>query len=181
MTERPSFVGRVRQQATWRVDQWRTHLPLAPGIGPGTLVLMPGEAHERLLTPSEAAAMLGIKFRTLSAWAAAGRAPCAARTPGGHRRFSLADVEAMRVQLGRPSAEPQPPKARPVSDLPSRRLLTSTEVAAALDVADRTVRRWADTGVLPPAVRTPGGHGRWRRSDVERLAVEHGLWPARTG
>ncbi len=47
-------------------------------------------------------------------------------------------------------------------------LVTSGEAATLLGVADKTVRRWANSGHLP-VVRTPGGHRRFRRSDVENL------------
>lgn len=47
----------------------------------------------------------------------------------------------------------------------SDRLLTPGEVAAAFRVGPRTVARWARSGRLP-AVRTLGGHRRFRRGDV---------------
>lgn len=45
-------------------------------------------------------------------------------------------------------------------------LLTPGEVAELLRVDARTVTRWAKTGKLPAAVRTPGGHRRYRRGDL---------------
>ena len=39
-----------------------------------------------------------------------------------------------------------------------------------LGVTDQTLRRWVDLGHLA-AVRTPGGHRRYRRSDVEALTA----------
>jgi excisionase family DNA binding protein len=42
------------------------------------------------------------------------------------------------------------------------------EVAAILGVDEKSVRSWADAGQLP-CWRTPGGHRRFRRSDVEAL------------
>ena len=47
-------------------------------------------------------------------------------------------------------------------------LLTTTEAAAVLQVSANTVRDWADSGALA-GVRTPGGHRRFRRSDVDAL------------
>ncbi|GLY88611.1 helix-turn-helix domain-containing protein [Actinoallomurus iriomotensis] len=44
--------------------------------------------------------------------------------------------------------------------------LTPREVAEILGVSAATVGRWARTGMLEPAVRTPGGHRRYRRVDV---------------
>src|SRR5690606_31670665 len=45
------------------------------------------------LTLSEASTLLGIHHTTLRAWADRGEIP-AFRTPGGHRRFRLADLRA---------------------------------------------------------------------------------------
>jgi excisionase family DNA binding protein len=46
-------------------------------------------------------------------------------------------------------------------------LLTPAEVAAAFRVNAKTVRKWALQGKLP-AVRTPGGHRRYRAADIEK-------------
>jgi excisionase family DNA binding protein len=48
-------------------------------------------------------------------------------------------------------------------------LLTPREVAALLGVRTTTIARWARDGLLKPAVRTPGGHRRYRRGDVVAL------------
>jgi excisionase family DNA binding protein len=50
-------------------------------------------------------------------------------------------------------------------------LLPLSAVAAALGVSASTARRLADQGVLP-GTRTEGGHRRFRRNDVQRLARE---------
>lgn len=50
-------------------------------------------AHKQWLTLREAANMLGVHPATLRTWADAGIVP-SFRTPGGHRRFALEDVEA---------------------------------------------------------------------------------------
>ena len=42
---------------------------------------------------SKAATMLGVHSMTLRRWSDSGKFPCY-RTPGGHRRFSLSDIEA---------------------------------------------------------------------------------------
>ncbi len=47
-------------------------------------------------------------------------------------------------------------------------LLLRDEVARMFGVSPKTVSRWAHAGRLP-AVRTPGGHRRYRRADVEAL------------
>ena len=48
------------------------------------------------------------------------------------------------------------------------RLMTPSEVASLFGVDPRTVTRWATAGRLTP-VRTPGGHRRYRRSEVMGL------------
>jgi excisionase family DNA binding protein len=48
------------------------------------------------------------------------------------------------------------------------RLLTPAEVAAVFRVNPKTVSRWAKTGRIA-AVRTPGGHRRYRQADVVAL------------
>lgn len=47
--------------------------------------------------------------------------------------------------------------------------LTTHELARILHVSAATVRRWADSGLLP-AVRTAGGHRRFSRDVAERIA-----------
>jgi excisionase family DNA binding protein len=55
------------------------------------------------------------------------------------------------------------------------RLLSPAQVAPLFGVASRTLTRWARLGKLT-AVRTVGGHRRFRESEVWRLLnqVEHG-------
>lgn len=55
-------------------------------------------------------------------------------------------------------------------------LLSLSTVAGALGVSPSTVRRLADQGVLP-GTRTEGGHRRFRRADVQRIARERGRAP----
>lgn len=54
-------------------------------------------------------------------------------------------------------------------------LITPREVAEMLGVRAATVGLWARVGALKPAVRTPGGHRRYRRADV--LAFRDGREP----
>lgn len=44
--------------------------------------------------------------------------------------------------------------------------LTTGEVAAIFGVTTTTVKRWADGGHLPH-FRTPGGHFRFKRADID--------------
>lgn len=48
------------------------------------------------------------------------------------------------------------------------RLLTPGEVAALFRVDPKTVTRWASTGRIG-SIRTPGGHRRFRESEVRTL------------
>lgn len=52
----------------------------------------------------------------------------------------------------------------------SEALLTPREVAAMFGVNVKTVTSWAKTGRLT-AVRTLGGHRRYRAAEVRRLAI----------
>lgn len=48
------------------------------------------------------------------------------------------------------------------------RLLTRAEVAAMFSVRPYTVSRWAKRGLIA-SIRTPGGHRRFRESEVRAL------------
>lgn len=50
----------------------------------------------------------------------------------------------------------------------SERLLTPAEVASLFRVDPKTVARWAADGKIP-AIRTLGGHRRFREADVRAL------------
>ena len=52
----------------------------------------------------------------------------------------------------------------------SQVLMTPAEVAALFRVDPKTVTRWADAGKLT-AVRTLGGHRRYRQDEVQNLVV----------
>lgn len=60
--------------------------------------------------------------------------------------------------------------SRPDELLGGDRLLTPGEVARLFRVDPKTVTRWGAAGRLP-SVRTPGGHRRFRESEV-RLLLE---------
>jgi excisionase family DNA binding protein len=53
----------------------------------------------------------------------------------------------------------------------AERLLTPGEVAALFRVDPKTVTRWAASGRIR-SIRTPGGHRRFRQSEVNRLLRE---------
>jgi excisionase family DNA binding protein len=46
--------------------------------------------------------------------------------------------------------------------------LTLGQAASYLGVAQSTIRKWTDQGTLP-AIKTPGGHRRYRRTDLENF------------
>lgn len=49
------------------------------------------------------------------------------------------------------------------------RYITTGAAAAEIGVASTTLQRWANAGLVTPALRTPGGHFRW---DLNRLKAE---------
>jgi excisionase family DNA binding protein len=56
----------------------------------------------------------------------------------------------------------------------SQVLMTPAEVAALFRVDPKTVTRWAEAGKMT-AVRTLGGHRRYRREEVQNLLVSSSL------
>lgn len=57
----------------------------------------------------------------------------------------------------------------PISDSDFDDLLKPREAAELLGVRTTTIARWARDGLLKPAVKTPGGHRRYRRGEVSAL------------
>lgn len=57
---------------------------------------------------------------------------------------------------------------RGVLDGPDHRMLTPGEVAAMFRVDPKTVTRWAAAGRIG-SIRTPGGHRRFRESEVRAM------------
>lgn len=62
----------------------------------------------------------------------------------------------------------------------SQVLMTPAEVAALFRVDPKTVTRWADAGKLT-AVRTLGGHRRYRQDEVQNLLVASSISLPNTG
>lgn len=58
-----------------------------------------GDRQTRLLTVSQAAALLGVHQDTLRAWADKGLVPVI-RTPTGYRRFDPDEIERVREEMG---------------------------------------------------------------------------------
>lgn len=54
---------------------------------------------EQFMTPGEVARLLKVDAKTVGRWAEAGKIAFI-RTPGGHRRFRKADVDALTAAAG---------------------------------------------------------------------------------
>lgn len=85
---------------------------------------------------------------------------------------SLADLQELELDLAARGAGAGA-RAGDAAD----ELLPLSAVAEALGVSPSTVRRLADQGVLP-GTRTEGGHRRFHRGDVQRLARERRRTPS---
>jgi len=57
------------------------------------------EQSERLLNITEAARLLGVHANTLRGWADRGLVK-AIRLPSGHRRFTPAEIDRIRLEMG---------------------------------------------------------------------------------
>ena len=62
---------------------------------------------------------------------------------------------------------------RPTPEDQPEELLTPSEVAAMFRVNPKTVTRWARSGKIS-AIRTLGGHRRFRKSEIMRILDEGG-------
>jgi excisionase family DNA binding protein len=69
--------------------------PRPRGPRPPARPAAPAIPAEPLLTTSEVAAIFGVGAKSVTRWANAGKLTCK-RTPGGHRRYSAAEVYALR-------------------------------------------------------------------------------------
>jgi excisionase family DNA binding protein len=59
--------------------------------------------------------------------------------------------------------------AMPTTHDPEQDLLSIGQAAECAGVSVRTIYRYEADGTLRPAQRTPGGHRRYRRADVEAI------------
>jgi len=103
------------------------------------------------LSLDEAAKRLKVHPTTLREWADKGRIR-AYRTPGGHRRFSEADVETYAASL---QDEPE-----------GARLISTGQAARLLGVSQPTLNRAVRRGRLRPTLTTPGGHRRFDSAEL---------------
>ena len=74
-----------------------------------------------------------------------------------------ADISAV------PTPEPASIETSPAPIHAASRFLTRRDVARLFGVSASTITRWARTGLIA-AVRTPGGHYRYRFEEVARAA-----------
>lgn len=70
----------------------------------------------------------------------------------------------------------KPPANRVIAVNNCDRLLAPGEVAAMFRVDPKTVTRWARSGKLS-AIRTPGGHRRYREAEVRALLTPEDVTP----
>jgi excisionase family DNA binding protein len=70
-----------------------------------------------------------------------------------------------------PSDSDDAARSVPTPDEGPEELLTPSEVAAMFRVNPKTVTRWHRTGKVS-AIRTLGGHRRFRASEIRRLLAE---------
>ncbi len=57
-----------------------------------------GVSENMLMTPAEVAALFRVSPKTVARWSRAGKLT-ALRTLGGHRRFKMEEVEALRAEV----------------------------------------------------------------------------------
>ena len=87
--------------------------------------------HDGWLRMAEAASLLGVSLNTLRRWTDAGRPPCY-RSPGGHRRYRAADIEALLLQQAGTTEPDGPAPVVPIqSPIDGERASALSTIAAA--------------------------------------------------
>ena len=105
------------------------------------------------------AARLGVSQATVSRAVARGVLRPALVTPGGHRRFSEADVEVFA--------------AGTQDELDGAHLVSTGEAARLLGVSQPTLNRAVRRGRLRPTLVTPGGHRRFDSAELSAALHFH--------
>ena len=113
-----------------------------------------------MISSKDVAARLGVSQATVSRAVAKGLLRPALITPGGHRRFSLEDVEALAADL--------------LDEPDGARLLTTGEAARLLGVSQPTLNRAVRRGRLHATVTTPGGHRRFDSAELSAALYVEG-------
>lgn len=120
------------------------------------------------LTQSDVAALAGVSQPTVSRWTTSGKL-YSKTTPGGKRRYKLSEVERFLALRGITINYKNRRNIRSKKNsLDQEPLLTPSEVAKMFRVDPKTVTRWAKTGKLT-AIKTLGGHRRYKESEVRSL------------
>jgi excisionase family DNA binding protein len=119
-----------------------------------------------LLTPSEVAEMFRVNPKTVTRWARAGRTQ---NLPGRRKVPFKDEPRPTDTRRDESDCRSQPPGGT----MAENELLTPAEVAVMFRVNPKTVTRWARAGRIS-AVRTLGGHRRFRASEIRKLLEEVG-------
>jgi excisionase family DNA binding protein len=112
-----------------------------------------------LISSNDLARRLGVSRATVLRAVARGLLRPAVVTPGGHRRFLLAE-DAEELIAHRPE------------------LVSSREAASLLGVSQPTLNRAVREGRLQPAATTPGGHRRFAASELASTRRTAAINPA---
>jgi excisionase family DNA binding protein len=118
---------------------------------------------DRLLWTSDVAKVFHVTRRTAHRWARAGKLPVS-KMVGKHRRFRVCEL----ITVGRPQPHRNP---EPIC-------MRTGQVAALFEVSGMTIIRWSNDGRLP-AQRTPGGHRRFLKSEIQDPLQEWRAFKAR--
>lgn len=78
------------------------------------------------------------------------------------------DPGAVNTEVACSAEVPQPRRRTTLESIIADKLLTPGEVAATFRVDPKTVTRWAAAGRIS-SIRTPGGHRRFRESEIRAL------------
>jgi len=134
---------------------------------------------EKLLSLEEAANRLNVCKLTLRTWDNEKKLP-AVKTKGGHRRYRESDI--LKFQGHEKKSKIVKKSSKKVEKLTNcadrysigsmeaqmEQLIGIKKAAALLNVCTATLRAWDKEGKVK-AVKTQGGHRRYRLSDIQKL------------
>ena len=98
---------------------------------------------EKLVSCGKAAKILGVHPNTLILWEQEGRLS-AIKTPGGHRRFKISELEKIKGYL------------------------TPSQAAEMLGASTQALIKWSNDGKIS-VVKTDGGHRRYLLEDIRGI------------
>lgn len=164
-----------------------------PQLGSAMEPVSRQEPQQRLYSPTDVAAYLGVTAKTVYSWSSQGRVPCVKF--GKTVRFDIRDLDAWIAACRHPTVDQWfqawkegrlvrgrivPP--RPIATLanlevkppPPRRLLNVHETALYLCVSANTIYEWARDGTIGHVRFRGRGHLRFRLDDLEEfIRVNH--------